>query len=201
MSKANHLFIPCINVAENHKPLTEEALIEACIRRNPKACKELYDANKGWLYAVCLRYHKNSFDAQDSLQESFITIFQNLASFRGEGNFKGWMRKVAVRCILASFRKSSKMRFLDLDCATEPVDLSLLQSMGRDEIMHLVNLLPSGRKQIFIAHAIDGFTHAEIAEILTISEGTSKSQFFHARRALREALEKDIVIAKKMKHG
>lgn len=200
MSKTNHLFIPCINVAENHKPLTEEALIEACIRRNHKACKELYDANKGWLYALCLRYHKNSFDAQDSLQESFITIFQNLASFRGEGNFKGWMRKVAVRCILASFRKSSKIRFLDLDCAKQPVDLSLLQTFDRDEILRLVNLLPPGRKQIFIAHAIDGFTHVEIAEILQISVGTSKSQFFDARRALKEALEKDVVIAKKMKH-
>jgi RNA polymerase sigma-70 factor (ECF subfamily) len=180
--------------------LTEEELIQACIKGNQKACKDLYDHNKGWLYAVCLHYHKNEVEAQESLQESFITIFRNLHKFSAQGSFKGWMRKVTVRCILSSFRKNKKFPLNDLELKSEPVDLELLQSLGKDEILYLLSRLSPGRKQIFIAHAIDGFSHKEIAEMLTISEGTSKSQFFHARRELREAIEKEIVIAKKYEH-
>jgi RNA polymerase sigma-70 factor (ECF subfamily) len=161
-------------------------LIQACIEGNQRACKQLYEQNKGWLYAVCLRYHKNVVDAQDSLQESFITIYRNLHSFKSQGSFKGWMRKVTVRCILSSFRKN-KLANSNIEIKYEPIDISMLQSLDKEEIT-------------FLAHAIDGFTHKEIADMLSITEGTSKSQFFHARREIREALEKEIVIAKKMVH-
>ena len=180
--------------------MTEEELIRACIEGNQRACKELYEQNKGWLYAICLRYHKNVVDAQDSLQESFITIYRNLHSFKAQGSFKGWMRKVTVRCILSSFRKNNKFIESDFKSLSEQVDISLLHSLDKEEITFLIERLPAGRKQIFVAHAIDGFSHKEIAEMLKISEGTSKSQFFHARRELREALEKDLVIAKKIEH-
>ena len=180
--------------------MTEEELIRACIEGNQRACKKLYEQNKGWLYAICLRYHKNVVDAQDSLQESFITIYRNLQSFKSQGSFKGWMRKVTVRCILSNFRKKNKIAESNFESFADPIDISLLQSLEKDEITFLIERLPAGRKQIFVAHAIDGFSHKEIAEMLAISEGTSKSQFFHARRELREALEKDIVIAKKIEH-
>lgn len=180
--------------------MTEEELINACIEGNQLACKELYEQNKGWLYAICLRYHKNGIDAQDSLQESFITIYRNLHSFKAQGSFKGWMRKVTVRCILSSFRKKNKLAENNFESQTEPIDISLLNSLDKEELTFLIERLPAGRKQIFVAHAVDGFSHKEIAEMLSISEGTSKSQFFHARRELREALEKEIVIAKNMEH-
>ncbi|MBM3186538.1 MAG: RNA polymerase sigma factor [Bacteroidetes bacterium] len=180
--------------------MTEEELINACIEGNQRACKELYEQNKGWLYAICLRYHKNGIDAQDSLQESFITIYRNLHSFKAQGSFKGWMRKVTVRCILSRFRKKNKLAENNFESQTEPIDISLLNTLDKEELTFLIERLPTGRKQIFVAHAIDGFSHKEIAEMLSISEGTSKSQFFHARRELREALEKEIVIAKNMEH-
>jgi RNA polymerase sigma-70 factor (ECF subfamily) len=110
------------------------------------------------------------------------------------------MRKVTVRCILSNFRKKNKIVESNFESFADPVDISLLQSLEKDELTFLIERLPTGRKQIFVAHAIDGFSHKEIAEMLKISEGTSKSQFFHARRELREALEKDLVIAKKIKH-
>lgn len=180
--------------------MTEEELIQACIEGNQRACKELYEQNKGWLYAICLRYHRNVVDAQDSLQEGFITIYRNLHSYKAQGSFKGWMRKVTVRSILSSFRKKNKIMESDFESQSEPVDVSMLQSLDKDELTFLIERLPTGRKQIFVAHAIDGFSHKEIAEALSISEGTSKSQFFHARRELREALEKEIVIAKKIEN-
>ena len=180
--------------------MSEEELIHACIEGNQRAFKELYEQNRGWLYAICLRYHKNEMDAQDSLQESFITIYRNLHSFKAEGSFKGWMRKVTVRCILSSFRKKNKIIESDIVSKSVPVDISLLNSLDKEELTFLIERLPAGRKQIFVAHAIDGFSHKEIAEMLKISEGTSKSQFFDARRELREALEKEIVIAKNIEH-
>jgi RNA polymerase sigma-70 factor (ECF subfamily) len=109
------------------------------------------------------------------------------------------MRKVTVRCILSSFRKN-KLANSNIEIKYEPIDISMLQSLDKEEITFLIERLPAGRKQIFVAHAIDGFTHKEIADMLSITEGTSKSQFFHARREIREALEKEIVIAKKMVH-
>lgn len=180
--------------------MTEEELIQACIEGNQRACKELFEQNKAWLYAICLRYHKNVVDAQDSLQESFITIYRNLHSFISQGSFKGWMRKVTIRCILSSFRKNNKFIESGFESTTEPADISMLHSLDKEELTFLIERLPAGRKQIFVAHAIDGLSHKEIAEMLKISEGTSKSQFFHARRELREALEKEIVIAKNMEH-
>lgn len=180
--------------------MTEKELIQACINKNQRACKELYEQNKSWLYALCLRYHKNKVDAQDSLQESFITIYRNLHTFTAQGSFKGWMRKVTVRCILAGFRKKNKLPVSDAALNSEPADFKLIQSMDKDEIMFLIERLPAGRKHIFVAHAIDGFSHKEIGEMLGVTEGTSKSQFFHARRELREALEKQIVIVKPHAH-
>ena len=180
--------------------MSEEELIKACIAGNQRACRELYELHKNWLYAICLRYHQNQSDAQDSLQESFILIYKNLSSYEGKGSFKGWMRKVTVRSILSSFRKKNKIMESVFESQSEPVDVSMLQSLDKEELTFLIERLPTGRKQIFVAHAIDGFSHKEIAEALSISEGTSKSQFFHARRELREALEKEIVIAKKIEH-
>jgi RNA polymerase sigma-70 factor (ECF subfamily) len=180
--------------------LSEEELIKACIEGNQRACRELYELHKNWLYAICLRYHQNQSDAQDSLQESFILIYKNLSSYEGKGSFKGWMRMITVRCILASFRKKKKMAETDLGNIQDPVNLDFLQELDLDELKFLIDKLPPGRKHVFMAHAVDGFSHKEIAEMLNVSEGTSKSQFFHARRELRQALENNIVIAKKIQH-
>jgi RNA polymerase sigma-70 factor (ECF subfamily) len=184
----------------NYLFLSEEELIKACVEGNQRACRELYELHKNWLYAICLRYHQNQSDAQDSLQESFILIYKNLSSFEGKGSLKGWMRMITVRCILASFRKKKKMAETDLGNIQDPVNLDFLQDLDLDELKFLIDKLPPGRKHVFLAHAVDGFSHKEIAEMLNVSEGTSKSQFFHARRELRQALENNIVIAKKIQH-
>jgi RNA polymerase sigma-70 factor (ECF subfamily) len=110
------------------------------------------------------------------------------------------MRMITVRCILASFRKKKKMVETDLDLVSAQIDIDFLQELDLEELKFLINKLPPGRKQVFIAHAVDGFSHKEIADMLGVSEGTSKSQFFHARKELIQALKKNIVIAKKIQH-
>jgi RNA polymerase sigma-70 factor (ECF subfamily) len=106
------------------------------------------------------------------------------------------MRKVTVNCILSSFRKN-KLKFGEFPPLNqEAVDLSLINDLDADELRFFIHQLSPGRKQVFIAHAIDGFTHKEIGEMLNISEGTSKSQFFDARKELKKSIENNNKIAK-----
>ncbi len=177
--------------------MSQDKLIRACLEGNQKACRDLYDLHKGWLYAICLRYHQNSHDAEDSLQESFILIYRKLDTFKGEGDFRGWMRKIAVNCILSSFRKHKLKTEGFTPLKQEAVDLSLLHELDANELRFFIQQLSPGRKQVFIAHAIDGYTHKEIGEMLNISEGTSKSQFFDARKELKKSIEKSNNIANK----
>jgi RNA polymerase sigma factor (sigma-70 family) len=181
--------------------VTESDQIAACMKGDQIACKKLFDAHKNVLFAICRRYLADTAEAEDALQESFILIFKNLSSYQGQGSFQGWMRKITVHCALGMIRKKKSFRAVPFSHESSPVDLELLQKMDTEELHFLINRLAPGRKQVFIAHAIDGFTHKEIGALLNISEGTSKSQFFDARREIRWALENGVTTAKKLDHG
>lgn len=177
----------------------ERELIKACQQGNQAAFHRLYQMNSSWMYAVCLRYMGNKEEAQDVLQESFILIFRYISNYTFEGSFNGWLRRITVNCALSTFRKKTPhlISLSDTSPANEPVDLGFLQSLQLDELKKLIELLPKGRRQVFIAYAIDGFSHKEIAEMLQISEGTSKSQLFDAKKDLKKAIENEYMIAKK----
>jgi RNA polymerase sigma factor (sigma-70 family) len=176
----------------------EKSLISACLKKDESAFNFLYQKNNSWLYSICLRYCKNKDDAQDLLQESFILIYRNLSSFNFEGSFQGWMRKITVNCILSAFRKKG-LQFSSVNnnqLNNDPADFSFLQTLDLEELNYLINKLPAGRKQVFMAYAIDGFSHKEIAEMTGIAEGTSKSQLHDARKQLQFAIENEFTIAK-----
>lgn len=171
----------------------ESLLIRKCIKGDRSAFQELYNQHSRWMYTVCLRYHKNQEDAEDVLQESFIQIYKNLSSFKFEGNFKGWLRRVTVNCALEKFRKN-KIDFVSIEeLFTEvfdhTLDNSLLDEINAEELIYYIDQLSPGRKQVFLAYAVDGFKHNEIAELLGITVGTSKSQLFDARKELIEAIK------------
>lgn len=179
--------------------MDEYELVRKCAEGNRLAFKQLYDDNSRWLYAVCLRYLPNQEDAQDVLQESFILIYKNLHSFGFEGSFKGWMRRIVVNCALGTFRKK-RPDIIPVSAQLypeDPSDLSLLSEIDSDELRYLIAHLPAGQKQIFMAYAIDGFSHKEIAAMLNISEGTSKSQLYDARKALQTAIKNERMTAKR----
>lgn len=164
-----------------------EKLLRQCLQGHAPAQKQLYNKFAAQMLGVCIRYTKNVNDAQDVLQEGFIKAFQNLAKFRGEGEFGAWLRRIMVNTAL-SYLKLNKFYSLDMVIDAEhmhPVSTdNPLVNLNIKEIIALVQQLPAGFQAIFNLHAIEGYTHVEIAAMLGISEGTSRSQYMRARNTL-----------------
>ncbi len=174
-------------------------LIERCINFDEQACALLYKRYSAWLYSVCLRYVSNKEDAQDILQEAFILIFRNLPQYSKTASFKGWIKRITVNAALASYRKKgAKMAMTNEKYLEEEefADFSLLLELDNKELLYFIGLLSPGRKQVFNAYIIEGFSHQEIADQLGISAGTSKSQLFDAKRELKKAIDREYAVAK-----
>lgn len=182
----------------------DKALIERCIDLDEAACEQLYRTHSGWLFSVCLRYIPNREDAQDILQEAFILIFKNLSAYTYGGSFKGWMRRITVNCALGFYRKKEqKFPFVSMEDSHSNAapDLDFMHELDAKELLYFIERLSPGRRQVFNAYAIEGYSHKEIGELLGISEGTSKSQFFDAKRELRKAIEENYSTAKIRDYG
>lgn len=153
--------------------------------------EELYNRFSPKMYAVCLRYSNNADDAQDLLQEGFIKIFRNLEKFRAEGSFEGWVRRVFVNTSIEHYRRklniastSDKEEFLIEDKAWNALD-----RLAEKDIIVLVQELSPGYRTVFNLYAVEGYSHKDIAGMLGISEGTSKSQLARAKGILQKRVE------------
>jgi len=154
----------------------------------------LYKKFSSKMYGVCLRYSGNVDDANDLLQEGFIKIFKNLHKFRGEGSSEGWIRRIFVNTSIEHFRKKIKLYNVTevQENTVEDTDLTILDTLAEKDIIAIVNELSPGYKTVFNMHVVEGYSHKEIAEILGITEGTSKSQLARAKGVLKKSLEKAI---------
>ena len=182
-----------MNEQSNHIP-SETDLIKGCIDGNPQMQELLYKKFSSKMYGVCLRYSGNVDDANDLLQEGFIKVFKNLLKFRGEGSFEGWIRRIFVNTSIEHFRKKVKLYNVTevQENTIEDTDLNILDTLAEKDIIILVNELAPGYKTIFNLHVIEGYSHKEIADMLGITEGTSKSQLARAKGVLKKSLEKMI---------
>ncbi len=180
-----------MNTASNHT-VSETDLIQGCISGNRQMQELLYQKYSSKMYGVCLRYSGNVEDANDLLQEGFIKIFKNLTKFRGEGSFEGWIRRIFVNTSIEHFRKKVKLHNVTevQENTIEDYDLNILDTLAEKDIISLVNELSPGYKAVFNMHVIEGYSHKEIADILGINEGTSKSQLARAKGVLKKSLEK-----------
>ena len=180
-----------LNEESNHT-LSESDLIQGCLDGNRQMQEILYKKFSSKMYSVCLRYSGNIEDANDLLQEGFIKIFRNLEKFRGDGSFEGWIRRIFVNTSIEHFRKKVKLYNVTevQENTIEDVELNILDSMAEKDIIFLVNELAPGYKAVFNMHVIEGYSHKEIADILGITEGTSKSQLARAKGVLKKSLEK-----------
>lgn len=152
------------------------------------------------MYAVCLRYAGNAEDAQDLLQEGFIKIYRNLHRFRAEGSFEGWIRRVFVNSSIEHFRKKSlqlsKVSGKEED-TIEDADTTALDNLAERDIISLIQQLSPGYRTVFNLYVVEGYSHKEIADLLGISEGTSKSQLARARSILQKKVAQYLSDTKK----
>ncbi|MGN6248164.1 MAG: RNA polymerase sigma factor [Ginsengibacter sp.] len=174
----------------NHNP-SESDLIKGCIEGNPEMQKLLYDLYSSKMYGVCLRYAENVEDANDVMQEGFIKVYRSLPKFRAEGSFEGWIRRIFVNTSIEHYRKKTKKYNITevQENTIEDNELSALDSLATKDILNIINELSPGYKQVFNMHVVEGYSHKEIAEILGITEGTSKSQLARAKGVLKKIIE------------
>ena len=172
---------------------SEVNLIKKCLRKNPEAQRQLYINYRMMWFMICLRYGRNKEEAEDMLQEGLIQVFNNLKQYdTKKAAFSTWSSKVMVNAALQNLRKWKK---LDLDEEYEnhahslTVQENVYDTLGAKELTSIVQTLPDGYRVVFNLYVIEGYKHREIAEMLGISENTSKSQLRKAKNMLREKLE------------
>lgn len=171
--------------------LSELELVAGCQRGEARYQRALYDRYHRLMFGVCLRYTDNRDDAQDIMQEGFIKVFRHIHSFQGKGSFEGWVRRIMVHTSIEHYRRNSRYFMVDINEASEVrLDEEALHLMSRDELLEMIQHLPPGYRTVFNLYAIEGYAHQEIADMLSISVGTSKSQLSRARRYLQQQLEK-----------
>lgn len=170
-----------------------EELAAACKDGKRDAQKRLFDTLAPKMMAVCLRYMGNREDAEDVLQEGFVTLFTKLESYNGSGSFEGWARKVFVNTALMHLRKNDVLGVSDdieeaRSLFTE--EATPLQKMGYKELMDLISSLPPDARTVFNMYVVEGYSHKEIAATLGCTETTSRSKLQRARLQLQEMISK-----------
>jgi RNA polymerase sigma-70 factor (ECF subfamily) len=182
----------------NHIP-SETDLIKGCIDGDRQMQKMLYQIYSPKMYGVCLRYSENVDDANDILQEGFIKVYKNINKFRSEGSFEGWIRRIFINTSIEHFRKKIKFNNISevQENTIEDESIDVFNSLSAKDIIKAIDQLSPGYKTVFNMHVIEGYSHKEIADILEITEGTSKSQLARAKGILKKILAPSINNSKK----
>ncbi len=171
--------------------MNESQLIEGCRKGDRLAQKALYEQYSRKMMGVCLRYVNDQEMARDLLQEGFVRVFTAIDSYSGVGSFEGWMRKIFVNGALEYLRRSDVLReSTDLDSTAELAqpDNSIISELSAKELMEMIQELATGFRTVFNLYAIEGYSHREIAEMLNISESTSRSQYVRAKQLLQKRI-------------
>ncbi len=174
--------------------MTEQQIIRGCQSENPAAQKVLYETWGPLLFGVVRRYLSNSADAEDVFIEGMFKILTKIRTFRQEGSFEGWMRRIMVNEALMFLRKHSNFHLVrDIEPRDVQESASIEQDIYANEILSLLDELPAGYRTVFNLYAIEGYKHREIADTLGISINTSKSQLILARKRMQELIKKNTI--------
>ena len=171
--------------------MTEEAILKGCIENDATAQRELYNKYSPKMLSVCYRFAHNREDAEDMLQEGFIKVFTQIHSFENRGAFEGWIRRIIVHTCINILKKNKKFNeSVDIIHATglqvrEETVPSVIQAK---QVVECIRMLPLGYRTVLNLYAIEGYSHREIAEMLTIEESTSRSQYTRAKAMLEDIL-------------
>lgn len=173
-------------------------LIEECKSGRRSAQRQLYDLYSKAMYNTALRIVQDSEEAQDVLQESFISAFKNLNQYRGDATFGSWLKRIIINNALNKLNKK-KLKVTPLDDEHMEIEDSISHEerkemiMSVDRIKKAVSVLPNGFKQVFTLYQFEGYDHKEIGEIMGITESTSKSQYNRAKNKIRSLLTQEVI--------
>jgi RNA polymerase sigma-70 factor (ECF subfamily) len=178
--------------------MTEDAILQGCLKNEASAQRELYNRYSSKMLAVCYRFAHNREDAEDMLQEGFIKVFTHLHSFEGRGSFEGWIRRIVVHTCINILKRNKKFNeSVDLIHATTAMvrEEAVPAIIQAKQVVECIRMLPIGYRTVLNLYAIEGYNHREIALMLDIEESTSRSQFTRAKVMLE-----DILVRKRILH-
>jgi RNA polymerase sigma factor (sigma-70 family) len=174
------------------RKLTVDDLLPGLKRNDRRSQEQLYKLLASKMLGVCVRYAKDSFEAEDMLQMGFVKVFKKITEFRGDGSFEGWIRRIMVNTAIEIYRKNQRMlNVVDIEEVNDAPQTTFdINGLEAKDLLKLIQQLSAGYKLVFNLYAIEGYSHKEIGEQLGITEGASKSQLSRARAILKEKLMK-----------
>jgi RNA polymerase sigma factor (sigma-70 family) len=188
-----------LNLTDNVKNI-----LAGCIAGNRNCQSDLYKLFAPKMMIVCLRYSKNLVEAEEILQDGFIRVFRYISQFKNEGSLEGWIRKIMVNCALQKLRAQVNLRpvvSLNTQLHDEGYEDSIIEKINGKEMLQMVQALSPAYRMVFNLHFFEGYTHREIAGLLGIEEGTSKSNLAQAKKNLQSAVKKNLTNEKKVLNG
>lgn len=166
-----------------------EQLIEQCKKNDVKAQSQIYKLFASKLFSVCLKYSRNYAEAEDNLQDAFVTVFEKISQFKSRGSFEGWMKRIAINTALQRYKSVGVFDLVnEHHIEDESIEIDE-EAVSIDFLLKIIQELPNRYRLVFNLYVLDDYSHKEIAEMLNISTGTSKSNLARARMILKEKIE------------
>lgn len=177
--------------------MTIESIIKGCREGDTEARRELYERYATAMFSLVRRYVRVRAAAEDVFHDGFVTLYTKIGDYRGSGSFEGWVRRIFITAALNHLRRESSFGTVDDDVSDLPLSATsgappeAVERLADEELMRLVERLPEGFRTVLMLHAVEGYSHTEIAKLLSISESTSRSQFLRAKARLSELIMKE----------
>ena len=168
----------------------ETKIIKLAVENNRQAQQQIYGKYSSKMLSVCRQYIKDIQLAEDVMITAFMKVFTNLKNFEHKGSFEGWIRRIMINECISFIRVQKKVKYIEDETYFEETHNNTDSQFNVEDIQFLIDSLPDGYRMVFNLYAIEGFKHQEIAKMLGINEGTSKSQLSHARKMLQEQINK-----------
>lgn len=166
-----------------------ELLIQNCKNYDTKAQSELYKLFSSKLFSICLKYSRNYAEAEDNMQDAFVTIFSKISQYKNKGSFEGWLKRITINTALQRYREKSVFGIINEDIIEDTVLEIDDEGLSIDYLLQIIQELPNRYRLVFNLYVLDDYSHKEIAEMLNITIGTSKSNLARAREGLKSKIE------------
>jgi len=166
-----------------------DRLIQNCNKNDTKAQSELYQLFSSKLFSLCLKYSRNYAEAEDNLQDAFVTIFKKISQYNNKGSFEGWLKRITINTALQCYRNKGVFEIVNEDLIEDVVLEIDDDEITIDYLLKIIQELPDRYRLVFNLYVLDGYSHKDIASLLKITTGTSKSNLARARKILKDKIE------------